>query len=172
MITWRVSLLVAAAFALGAPAWAKHQVAQNQGPEQDQGGPQDQAGLPDQGGPQDQGAQQDQGSASAQPGAQGPQNDNPWYHQQLVELAQVLGGSHYLQTVCHGQGEQQWRDRMRALIQHAPQYSDELVEAFNRGYAVQQQRFADCDQGADQAATELRAQGLRISQALAAQHAN
>jgi uncharacterized protein (TIGR02301 family) len=141
MTTWRFPVMLAAAFALSGPAWAK--------------GDQQQAG------PQGQSNAQDQSA---------PDND-PQYHQQLLDLSQVLGGSHYLTALCHGQGDQQWRDRMRAVIQHAPQYSDELVEAFNRGYADQQQRFTDCDDSAQQAATELRAQGLRISQALAARHA-
>jgi uncharacterized protein (TIGR02301 family) len=113
---------------------------------------------------QSQIAPPDQQATQNQPG------NDVWYHQQLLELAEVLGGSHYLSTVCHGQGDQQWRDRMRAVIQHSPQYSDELVEAFNRGYGEQQQRFTDCDDTAQQAATELRAHGLRISQALAARH--
>ncbi|MFT3729692.1 MAG: TIGR02301 family protein [Terricaulis sp.] len=96
--------------------------------------------------------------------------NDPWYHQQLLDLSEVLGGSHYLTTLCSGQGDQRWRDAMRSLIRRAPQYSDELVEAFNRGYGNQQRQFTDCDPSAQQTATELRARGLRISQALSARH--
>ena len=103
------------------------------------------------------------------PDAQQPDNET-WYHQQLLDLSEVLGGTHYLATMCSGQGDQRWRDAMRSVIQRAPQYSDELVEAFNRGYGTQQSRFTDCDTSAQQMATELRARGLRISQALAVRH--
>ena len=106
-----------------------------------------------------------------QPNEPQPQNGDAGYHQQLAQLAEVLGGSHYLETLCRGQGDQRWRDYMRSVINRAPDYSDELVDAFNRGYAEQQQRFNDCDAGAQQAQTELRAQGMRISQGLAARHA-
>jgi len=143
MRTWRFVLLFAAAVTLAEPASAQ----------QDQVAPSD---------------QQQDGAGEA------------WYHQQVVGLAEVLGGVHFLQTLCHGAGDQQWRDRMRALInraqQHAdanstPDYSDELADAFNRGYGEQQERYTDCNGSAQQAATELRARGLRISRGLAAQHA-
>jgi uncharacterized protein (TIGR02301 family) len=106
-----------------------------------------------------------------QPNEQQPSAEDAGYRQQLAQLAEVLGGSHYLETLCHGQGDQRWRDYMRSVINRAPDYSDELVEAFNRGYAEQQDRFNDCDADAQQAQTELRAQGMRISQGLAARHA-
>ena len=104
-------------------------------------------------------------------GAQDPNaSGDAWYHQQLLDLSEVLGGTHYLATVCTGQADQRWRDAMRNVMQRAPQYSDELVEAFNRGYATQQRQSPDCDANAQQTATELRARGLRISQGLAVRH--
>ncbi|HVV34011.1 MAG TPA: TIGR02301 family protein [Vitreimonas sp.] len=116
------------------------------------------------------------GTAAAQvdvePTPQAQSDNENWYHGQLLDLSEVLGGTHYLATLCSGQGDQRWRDAMRSVIQRAPQYSDELVEAFNRGYGMQQSRFPDCDQSAQQMTTELRARGLRISQALAARHTN
>lgn len=95
-----------------------------------------------------------------------------FFHQQLLQLSEVLGGTHYLATLCTGQGDQRWRDAMRNVIQRAPEYSDEMVEAFNRGYANEQRQFTDCDPSAQQMATELRARGLRISQALSVRHTN
>ena len=142
MHTWRLTFALVAGLSIAAPAAA--QVGQ---------------GEP-------------QPSAPAQPGAQDQPDNEAWYHQQLLDLSEVLGGSHYLTTVCNGQGAQRWRDAMRSLIQRAPQYSDELVEAFNRGYGAQQRQFTDCDPSAQQMATELRARGLRISQGLAVRHTN
>lgn len=136
MTTWRLPLMLVAAFALGDVAWAQE--------------------------------------TTPQPGMEDPNasGGEAWYHQQLLDLSEVLGGTHYLTTVCTAQGDQRWRDAMRNVIQRAPQYSDELVEAFNRGYAAQQRQFPDCDASAQQMATELRARGLRISQGLAVRHTN
>ena len=105
-----------------------------------------------------------QGVAStAQQGA-GP----VWERQQLSDLANVLGGAHYLRILCQGRGDQRWRDYMRGVIQHYPRYSDVLTEQFNAGYRDQEARYPVCDQQASQAEAELRARGLRISNGLSA----
>src|SRR5262249_16662957 len=93
-----------------------------------------------------------------------------WYHQQLVDLAEVLGGSHYLRIVCEGRGDQRWRTYMQGIIQREPQYNDDLINAFNRGYREQETRFPACDETTRQMEAELRARGLRISQALGARN--
>jgi uncharacterized protein (TIGR02301 family) len=97
-----------------------------------------------------------------------PASGEEWYRTQLVSLAEVLGGSHYLRVVCDGRGDQRWRDYMRGVIQRAPQYNGVLVEGFNRGYRQEEARFPVCDQTTRQMEAELRARGLRISQALRA----
>lgn len=106
--------------------------------------------------------------ATQQAPAQGGQQ---WYEQQLTDLAEVLGGSHYLGVLCHGRGYQRWRDAMRGVIQREPQLNDALVNAFNRGYREEEARYTDCDETAAQSEAELRARGVRISQALSARHA-
>jgi uncharacterized protein (TIGR02301 family) len=93
-----------------------------------------------------------------------------WYRSELIDLAEVLGGSHYLRILCEGRGDQRWRDYMRGIIQREPQYNDALVESFNRGYRDQEARFPTCDETTRQMEAELRARGLRISQALGAHH--
>ena len=84
----------------------------------------------------------------------------------------MLGGSHYLRTLCDGRRSQRWRDYMRGIIEREPNYNAVLVEAFNRGYRNEEVRFHSCDNQAVQTEAELRAQGLRVSQALRARHAN
>lgn len=93
-----------------------------------------------------------------------------WYRGQLVELSEVLGGSHYLRIVCDGRGDQRWRDYMRGVIEREPQYNAVLVEGFNRGYRQEEARFPTCDATTRQMEAELRARGLRIAQALSARH--
>lgn len=94
-----------------------------------------------------------------------------WYRQQLSDLAEVLGGAHYLRITCDGRDDQRWRNYMRGVIEREPQHNAILVDNFNRGYRQEEARFAVCDQYARQAEAELRARGLRISQGLRARHA-
>jgi len=105
--------------------------------------------------------------------AQQPQptpGGDQWYQQQLTDLAEVLGGSHYLRIVCQGRGDQRWRTYMQGVIQREPQMNDQLIGAFNRGYRDQEARFPTCDETTRQMEAELRARGLRISQGLGAHH--
>jgi len=105
--------------------------------------------------------------AFAQPQPQ-PAPGGDWYQQQLTSLAEVLGGSHYLRILCQGRGDQRWRTYMQGVIQREPQYNDQLIAAFNRGYRDQEARFPTCDETTRQMEAELRARGLRISQGLRA----
>jgi uncharacterized protein (TIGR02301 family) len=100
-----------------------------------------------------------------------PRRGDDWYRQQLTDLSEVLGGSHYLRILCEGRGDQRWRTYMQGVIRREPQYSDQLVAGFNRGYRDQEARFPTCDETTRQMEAELRARGLRISQGLGAHHA-
>lgn len=106
------------------------------------------------------------------PDVQQPVRGEEWYRTQLVELAEVLGGSHYLRILCEGRGDQRWRDYMRGVIEREPNYNAVLVEAFNRGYRNEESRFPVCDATTRQMEAELRARGLRVAQALSARHAD
>jgi uncharacterized protein (TIGR02301 family) len=109
----------------------------------------------------------------AQPPEQGqPLRGEEWYRSQLMELAEVLGGSHYLRILCEGRGDQRWRDYMRGVIQREPAYNALLVESFNRGYRNEEARFPVCDQITRQMEAELRARGVRVAQGLRARHAD
>lgn len=105
-----------------------------------------------------------------QPQTTPPARGEEWYRGQLVELSEVLGGSHYLRILCDGRGDQRWRDYMRGVIEREPQYNAQLVEGFNRGYRNEEARFPTCDATTRQMEAELRARGLRIAQALSARH--
>jgi uncharacterized protein (TIGR02301 family) len=109
-------------------------------------------------------------SAQQQPQPGQPARGEDWYRGQLVELSEVLGGSHYLRILCDGRGDQRWRDYMRGVIEREPQYNAALVEGFNRGYRNEEARFPTCDATTRQMEAELRARGLRIAQALSARH--
>jgi uncharacterized protein (TIGR02301 family) len=127
------------------------------------------AALPAAAQQQPQPRRQQQQQQGAQP--ETPARNPEWYRDQLVELSEVLGGSHYLRIVCDGRGDQRWRDYMRGVIQREPQYNGLLVEGFNRGYRQEEARFPVCDQTTRQMEAELRARGVRIAQGLSARHA-
>jgi uncharacterized protein (TIGR02301 family) len=99
-----------------------------------------------------------------------PARGEDWYRGQLVELAEVLGGAHYLRILCEGRDDQRWRDYMRGVIQREPNYNAVLVEGFNRGYRNEEARFPTCDTTTRQMEAELRARGLRVAQGLRARH--
>ena len=100
-----------------------------------------------------------------------PAQPPPDYAAQLTELAEVLGGAHYLRILCAGRGDQRWRDYMRGVIDREPAHRGALTEGFNRGYRDQEAQFPSCDRAASQTEAELRARGRRISDGLAARHA-
>jgi uncharacterized protein (TIGR02301 family) len=108
----------------------------------------------------------------AQDQREGPVRGEEWYRAQLVELSEVLGGSHYLRILCDGRGDQRWRDYMRGVIEREPQHNAALVEGFNRGYRNEEARFPVCDSNTRQMEAELRARGLRVAQGLSARHAS
>lgn len=104
--------------------------------------------------------------------AEGPVRGQEWYQAQLVELSEILGGSHYLRILCGGRGDQRWRDYMRGVIEREPESNALLIEGFNRGYRNEEARFPTCDANTRQMEAELRARGLRVSQGLSARHTN
>ncbi len=117
-------------------------------------------------------------ASAQQPPRAGPQEEQApvraedWYRTQLVELSEVLGGSHYLRILCDGRGDQRWRDYMRGVIEREPEHNAALVEGFNRGYRNEEARFPVCDDTTRQMEAELRARGLRVAQGLSARHAD
>lgn len=90
------------------------------------------------------------------------------YQQQLVDLAEVLGGAHYLRILCSGRGDQRWRDYMRGVIDREPSMRSALSDSFNDGYRNEAARFVECDAASRQTEAELRARGLRLAGALSA----
>lgn len=90
------------------------------------------------------------------------------YSQQLTQLSTVLGGAHYLRILCQGRADQRWRDYMKNVINREPNYRNQLIEGFNRGYRDQEARYPACDATATTSEAELRAQGLRLANGLSA----
>jgi uncharacterized protein (TIGR02301 family) len=102
-----------------------------------------------------------------------PQSRRVMYTDEARQLAQVLGGAHYLRVLCVGKSDQSWRQFMTAMIDRegGPRRGD-LVEAFNVGYRDIELRFPSCTPGAQTFEAELKSQGLRLADTLSARHAD
>jgi len=116
------------------------------------------------------------GLAAAQQPARPPETPEGRRQQYLGEarqLAHVLGHAHYLRLLCAGRGDQSWRDFMRQLLdREGGARRTDLIEAFNNGYRVGEERFPSCTAGAQAQENELKAQGLRLADTLAARHSD
>jgi uncharacterized protein (TIGR02301 family) len=96
------------------------------------------------------------------------------YDQQVDELANTIGGAHYLRILCQGRGEQMWRDMMRRLLDlegkpGTPRRAA-MVEQFNAGYRAQEEQFPDCSATAQATSKEVAARGKRLADGLAARY--
>lgn len=82
---------------------------------------------------------------AAAPAAEGAA---PPYDDDLLRLAEILGGLHYLRPLCGAAGEaQRWRDEMAALIdteQPSEARRGKMIASFNRGYSSFAQVYRTC----------------------------
>lgn len=98
-----------------------------------------------------------------------PQSRRQQYGDELKQLAQVLGGAHYLRVLCVGRGDQSWRQFMVAMLdREGGQRRTDLVDAFNAGYRDSELRFPACTPAAQGYETELKSQGMRLADTLSA----
>jgi uncharacterized protein (TIGR02301 family) len=95
------------------------------------------------------------------------------YGDELKQLAFVLGGAHYLRVLCAGRGDQSWRQFMAALLDRegGPRRTD-LVDSFNAGYRDIELRFPACTPAAKTHEGDLKNQGMRLADTLAARHSD
>ena len=109
----------------------------------------------------------------AEPLTETPQSRQARYGEELLQLAHVLGGAHYLRVLCVGKSDQSWRLFMVAMLDRegGPRRTD-LVDAFNDGYRDIELRFPGCTPAAQSAETDLKNQGMRLADTLAARHSD
>lgn len=102
-----------------------------------------------------------------------PEGRRQQYQTEARQLAHVLGQAHYLRLLCVGRGDQSWREYMRQLLDRegGPRRTD-LIDAFNAGYRFGEERFPACTAGAQSQENELKTQGLRLADTLAARHSD
>ncbi|QTL02822.1 TIGR02301 family protein [Aquabacter sp. L1I39] len=100
-------------------------------------------------------------------GARAAEGSTPPYETDLMRLAEILGGLHYLRPLCGMSAEaQSWRGEMQGLID-TEQPSDSrrarLVAAFNQGYNSYAQVYRTCTPAAAVAVQRQLDEGARLS---------
>ncbi len=94
------------------------------------------------------------------------QERSPAERQALVDLAYVLGESQALRQTCNGVRDVYWRVRMRSLEAaeeaDAP-FTRRLVDSYNAGFTLEQQRFPTCSGQSRQEAARVAAKGRELS---------
>lgn len=101
-----------------------------------------------------------------------PRDQN--YLRDVVSLSRVIGSAHAIRITCNGVDDQYWRSYMQQLLGlESPNRSSlrtSMVEAFNRGYQLEERRHRFCDDDALAAEAAYAAQGRELSEDLAAHY--
>jgi len=111
------------------------------------------------------------GPVAAQAQDYGPDREQQRYDRLTVQLAEVMGGLHYLRGLCAYDRPAFWRDRMNdfmALDEPTGERRTILVEAFNGGFARAERDFYDCTRGALKEVRFLSGRGAELAADLAA----
>ena len=105
-------------------------------------------------------------SASADPDARP-------YDAQIYRLSEIMGAVHYLRELCGAEEGQDWRDRMRDLVNAEGTSAlrrARLVDNFNKGYRGYARTYRTCTKPAILAINRFMQQGASIADALLENH--
>ncbi len=104
-----------------------------------------------------------QATASLKPGDAKP------YDEKLVRLSEILGAVHYLRELCGQSDGQQWRDRMREILDAdggSALRKAMLTRGFNNGYRSYGRTYQSCTPTAQSAISRFLAEGAQIADGL------
>ncbi len=98
------------------------------------------------------------------------QERNPAERQKLVDLARILGESHWIRRVCTGGQDQSWYGRMEQLL--AVEAADQglkrrLSLSFNDGYHAAEALYPQCVEAARTEARRIAKTAQGLSETLA-----
>lgn len=117
-----------------------------------------------------------QSSGTQEPGSQAstaslprPSDTKP-YDEKLIRLSEILGAVHYLRELCGQNDGQQWRDRMREVLEAdggSALRRAMFTRSFNNGYRSYGRTYQSCTPTAQNAISRFLAEGSQIADALA-----
>ena len=96
--------------------------------------------------------------------------DSKPYDDKLFRLAELLGAVQYLRELCGGSDGQQWRDRMKELIDSESSSAlrrARLTRSFNSGYQSYSRTYSSCSPSAQAVINKFLAEGAQIADGLA-----
>lgn len=88
------------------------------------------------------------------------------YDKELFQLAEVLGAIHYLRALCGADEGQEWRNKMRSLVDAEGSSAlrrARLVRSFNRGYRGYGRTYQRCTELARLSIERLMKEGRALS---------
>lgn len=98
------------------------------------------------------------------------------YESRLIRLSQVLGSVDYLRNLCGKGGEDEWRGKMKALLDTEaagePERIRRLTAAFNRGYRSFASVYTVCTESAVAAEQKYRREGATLAREIVAKYGN
>lgn len=107
------------------------------------------------------------GTAAPLAAAASAEGAAPPYDDDLLKLAEILGGLHYLRPLCGATSEaQRWRDEMAALIdteQPSETRKGKMISSFNRGYSSLAQVYRTCTPAARAAVERQLEEGSHLA---------
>lgn len=95
--------------------------------------------------------------------------DTKPYDDRLLRLTEILGAIHYLRELCGANEGQQWRDRMRELLDSegtSPLRRARLTRSFNQGYNSYSRTYRACTPTAQTAISRFLTEGEQIADGL------
>lgn len=101
--------------------------------------------------------------------AQGLTTDTRPYDEKLLRLSEILGAVHYLRELCGANDGQQWRDRMRELMDTEGSTAlrrAKLTRSFNNGYRSYSRTYSACSPSAQTAINRFLSEGAEIAENL------
>lgn len=96
--------------------------------------------------------------------------DTKPYDEKLMRLSEILGAVHYLRELCGQNDKQQWRDRMREIVEGdggSALRRAMLARSFNNGYRSYSRTYQSCTPTAQTAIGRFLAEGSQIADGLA-----
>lgn len=113
---------------------------------------------------------QERGPFRSAPGAEVPYTENQ-YQSDLFALADVLGATHAVRSLCFPEEATLWRDSMLTLLQLAepvPAEREALSKSFNAAYDRTRDDYFECDRKTMRLSERLAQEGRVLTERLAA----
>jgi uncharacterized protein (TIGR02301 family) len=106
------------------------------------------------------------------PSASAPPATLP-YDVELLRLAEIMGGLHYLARLCDGNSD--WRDQMEALLaaeEPDPDRKARMIDRFNHGYESYRSVYRNCTVAARAVVQRYLDEGARLAADIGQRYGN